>query len=202
MVKYIKRSTWMAKMKNILLVSTRFRVFLTEIPPIILLSVVVRFNDKVDTVFKLYPLIIFLSALILFIPIYFLRGVIINHDELKCIGVFSSHDRAYTGDDKTIVLTCLEKRRIKIELYEKSGSAEVFSWIDKNPNEEINIFRAKARGTERTAKKILQYFGVDNELAEKLIASETSETELEDIFVRSEFTEEGKRISIRLKETE
>lgn len=188
-------------MKSILLISTKFRVYLTEIPPIILLSVVLHFNDRVEGVFKLYPLIVFLSAVIIFIPIYFTRGVVVAYDELRCVGIFSSRDRAFITEDKTIVLTCLKKRRIRVELFEKSSGESAFSWMKSDPNTEINIFRAKVGGTEKTVLKILTYFGAEKQFARTVIENETAETDLGEITLKSELSDDEKKISIHFNET-
>ena len=66
-------------MKGIAFFSSRLWVYLTELPVILLLVVAVRNNDAADNVGKLYPLIILLGAVIVFIAIYFFRGVIISN---------------------------------------------------------------------------------------------------------------------------
>lgn len=189
-------------MKFLIFLSTRLRVFLTEVPPIILLTVAICYNDAVDTPFKLYPLMVVLSALIIFIPIYFLRGVLISYEEVRCVGWFSRREKAIIKEDRTLVLTILKKRRVRIELFGKNDDGESsYAWLANETPVDINLYRSKVNGSLGVAKRILRYFEADDETIEKALQSDDFSAELEKIKVMTEIENESKKIAIYFKET-
>lgn len=189
-------------MKKIFLFSTKLWVYLTEIAPIILLTVSIIYNDEVKTVMKLYPLITVLSALIIFIAVYFFRGVSLSFDELKCIGWFSSRDKATVKKDRAVVISVLKRRRIRIELFGRSDDGEsAYSWQKGEDVGEINLFRAKANGNLKTVKKLLKYFGVPISDTEQIISDEAFSKNYGDVTVSSETVNEEKRFRIYFNET-
>lgn len=189
-------------MKKIFLFSSRLRVYLTEIPPILLLIVSIKFNSGVDTLMKLYPLIISLSALSVFIAVYFFRGIVIGFDEVKCIGPFSSREKAIIAKDKKLVMTVLPKRRIRIELFGSGEDlAESCAWLKGDTSAHINLFRAKANGNEKTVRKILKYFGISEGTLTSLMKNDSFTEELEDVTVSTEILNEAKTVSIEFKKT-
>ena len=189
-------------MKKIFLFSSKLWVFLTEIPPITLLIIAINFNSEVDTLTKLYPLIITLSALIIFIAAYFFRAVVISYDSIKCIGPFSSKDKAIITKDKSLVIAILPNKRIRLELF---GSGEDLAknckWLSGDDLSSINLFRAKANGTESTAKKILKFFDVTKEAFDKLMEKDGYSEEFENVKVCSNTVNEAKTITIEFKTT-
>ena len=149
-------------MKKLLFLSTKPMMFWVEVPPIILLIPTVMFNNSVKTMMKLYPLMIALSALILFFGFYLFRAVVISKKEVKCIGVFSSKEMAKIQSDRTLVITVIKKRRLKLELFGKNDDGEgSYAWLKNEEPCEINLFRANINGSMKTAKKIADFFGGD-----------------------------------------
>ena len=149
-------------MKKLFFLSTRLRIFLIELPPVLLLIPSVIYNGNVDTLMKLYPLIAVLSGLIVFFFLYFFRGVMISFEEVKCIGPFSSKDKEFIKEGRTLTLTQLKRRRISIELSGINTDGELtYAWLKNDEPVEINLFRAKANGSKKQILKILRYFGAD-----------------------------------------
>lgn len=189
-------------MKKIFLFASNPWVYLIEIPPILLLILAIKFNSGVDTLMKLYPLIVLSSALIIFIAVYFFRGVVIGFDELKAIGPFSSRDKAIIAKDKSLVITILPKRRLRIELFgDGSDLAESCKWLQNDTSSNINLFRAKANGGKRCARRILKFFGVSQECFEKLIEKDGYTEDFGDITVSSDTQNEAKTVKIEFKNT-
>ncbi len=188
-------------MKNIFLFSTRLRYFLTEIPPILLLIISIKYNLRVDTVMKLYPLIIVLSGIIIFIGLYFFRGVKINFEEIKCIGPFSSRECSVINEGKTLHISILPKRKIELELYGENDDFETYAWLKNEDSAEINLFRAKALGSSGAIRKILSYFGAENEEIEKALTEDYFSADHEKITLTSEIIDNKKTFKIYFKET-
>ena len=80
-------------MKKISLLSTALPMYLTELPVIYLLYVAIKYNKNVEGPFKLYPLILGLIGIAIFIFIYLFRVVVISYDTIKSIGPFSSKEK-------------------------------------------------------------------------------------------------------------
>ena len=189
-------------MKRVFLLSTKFRFFLLEIPPILLLIPTVKYNNVVKSLMHLYPLMVMLCALIIFIPIYFFCGIIVSNEEVKCIGAFSSKDKATIKKERTLVITVLKKRRLLVELYGKNDDGEnTYPWLRNEKNTEINLFRAKSNGTSRTLCKILKYFGADAADIERLLTSDGFKADYEKTTFASEISTEAKKVKIFFKET-
>ena len=137
-------------------------MFWVMIPPILMLIPVIRFNDGVKTMMKLYPLMIALFGLILFFAVYLFRAVLISKKEIKSIGAFSSKEMAKIEPGRTLVITVPKKRRIKIELFGMNDDTESsYAWLKNDEPSEINLFRATIGGGIKTAQKIVRYFDND-----------------------------------------
>ena len=87
-------------MKKIYLFCTKLRVYLLELPLLLLLAICYHYNDEMDNLFKLYPLMVFLVLLIIFIIIYFFRYLSISFESIENHGLFSNRDRALINKDK------------------------------------------------------------------------------------------------------
>ena len=182
--------------------STRLKVFLTEIPPILLFAMAIIYNDSVNSPFKLYPLMVILCALILFIPVYFLRGVFINYEEVRCVGFFSSKEKAIIKEDRTLVLTLLPKRKVRIELFSKNNDGEAsFAWLTKEEAVWVNVFRARVNGKEGVIKKALRYFEIDEEVITATLEKDNFSVELERVKVMTDIENESKKVTVYFKET-
>ena len=189
-------------MKKLFLFSSRMRIYLTEIPPIVLLIASIYFNDKADTLMRLYPLIITLSALIIFIALYFFRGVVIGFDEVKCIGPYSSKSKAIIAKDKYLLITILPKRRIRIELFgDGHDLAETCVWLKNDTSDNINLFREKANGGVGTVRRILAFFGVPKDTCYKLFEADGYSENFDGVTVSSDTVREAKTIKIYFNDT-
>ncbi len=189
-------------MKFLLFLSTRLKVFLTEIPPIILLMVSIIYNGALDTPFKLYPLMVTLCALIIFIPIYFLRGVFISYEEVRCVGFFSSKEKAIIKEDRMLAFTLLPKRKVRIELFSKNDDGDAsYTWLQNEESVFINVFRARVNGKVGVIKKALRYFEIDEETIASALEKDDFSAELEKVNVMTEIENESKKVIIYFKET-
>lgn len=152
---------------------TRHDVYMTEVPLIFFLVMAIINNNNADHIMKLYPLIIALSGIIIFIPIYFMRWIKISFEEIRCIGHFSGKDHVMISDNNRLSLTVTEDKRTKIELYGNSKDAVVYEWSRNDAPTEINLFRKKALGGIKTVKRILKHFDISETDIENAINNDT-----------------------------
>ena len=189
-------------MKFLFFLSTRLRVFLTEIPPIILLMVAIIYNSAVDSPFKLYPLMVVLCALIFFIPIYFLRGVFISYEEVRCVGFFSSKEKAIIKEGRMLVLTQLSKKKVRIELFSKNNDGEAsYAWLADEESVFVNVFRARVNGKEGVIKRTLRYFEIEEDVIADALEKEDFSVELDKVKVMTDVENESKKVIVYFKET-
>ena len=189
-------------MNFLFFLSTKLKVFLTEIPPILLLMVAIAYNGAVDTTFKLYPLMVILCALILFIPVYFLRGVFISYEEIRCVGFFSSKEKAIIKEDRTLILTPLPKRKVRIELFAKNDDGESsYAWLANEEMFFVNVFRARVNGKSGVVKKTLRYFEIGEDVISEVLENDSFSAELEKVKVMTEVENEEKKVIVYFKET-
>ena len=149
-------------MKSIFLFCSRLWVYLTEIPVIIMLWVTISYNSESEDVLKFYPLIVFLSAAIVFIFVYFFRLISISNDEIRYHGLFSSRDSAFINEGKTLYVEVSRGKRLRVKLLEDAGKEPAFEWMKAEDviHRDICVFRGKAIGGVRTARKIAEFYGV------------------------------------------
>ncbi len=189
-------------MKSIYFFSTKLKIYITELPLVVLLVFAIIYNKHSNGLLKFYPLQVLLILGIIFIFIYFLRFVRLNTDEVRCIGLFSSKDRVALKKDRRLVLSLKKGRRLLVEVF-GIGEAPLLDWV--NPEEysdsEINIFRAKAVGGARSAKKMLKYFDIPQNDFEEILKNESFEKEYEAISLSVTNTEDSKKISLRFTKT-
>jgi hypothetical protein len=197
MVKLIK-ITFGATMKSVYLFCSRLWVYLTEIPVMILLWVTLSYNGESDDVFKFYPLIIFLSAAIIFIFVYFFRVISISCDEIRFHGLFSSKDSALISEGKTLALELSKAKTLKIMLFEDAGKEPAFEWMKAEDviHRDICMFRGRAIGGAGTAKKILRFYGVPEESAKDVTLNGFS---YEDENVKISTLNDGELATIKIK---
>ena len=180
------------------------RVYLTEIPIIILFTITLHYNKYSEELTKFYPLLIFLGLVMLFILVYFFRAISISFEEIRYLGLYSSRDHAEINEGKELILTLLGKKRIKVELFGNDGKPPELSWIKDNENYtpvDIYLFRGKAIGGKRKLKSVLKYFGVDESDIETVFKSESFSGEYEYVSLNSEINEEKTVIKLKIKET-
>ena len=189
-------------MKKLFFLSTKLRLFWVEIPPILTLIPAIIYNGSVNTLIKLYPLIVALSVLILFFALYLFKGVLISNEEIRSISLFSSRDKAVIKEDRALVITLLKKGRIRLELFGKNDDGEAsYAWLRNDTPAEINLFRAKINGSEKRAKKILRFFRTDKDKINEIIENENTEFSSDDISVSSRSVDGLREIRIYFKKT-
>ncbi len=155
-------------MKSVYLFCTKLWVYLTELPVLILLAVAISLNGKSEETLKFYPLIIFLILAAIFIFIYFFRMISLSTDEIKVIGLFSSKDSAFIKANETLEVSLHRFGNIRFVLFGDAAETPAFEWMKAEDvaHREICLFRGRALGRKNTAKKILDYFALENEKLE------------------------------------
>ena len=189
-------------MKKAYIFCTKWWLYLTEIPPILILTLCIIYNNKVDTPQKLYPLIAFCSLVIIFIFLYFFRIIVISTEEIRTVGLFSSKDSAIIEKDRILVFTLLQKNKMKIELEGKT-SAPGFSWIKGGEYEEcyINIYRERAVGGKIAVSRVLNAIGVNHQEVSNFFEAKSLEKKYENITVTSYVNNEDRIIKIYFAKT-
>ena len=189
-------------MKNIYLFCTKLWVYSIELPVILIFWLAVSLNEYSDLAVKFYPLIITSSLLIIFIMVYFFRFISINNDEIRSHGIFSSKDSALIAENKTLVISLHPKHNIKLALYTDPEEEPEFKWMkaENIAHREICVFRGRAVGGKKSAKRILKYFTFpEDEIAN--IFTEGYVFENDAIKVTSSASNEVFNISIKFKIT-
>ena len=189
-------------MKKTHIFCTRLWFYLSEIPPIALLVISIIYNNDSKGILKLFPLIIFSAAAIVFIFLYFFRMIIISFEEIKCIGAFSSKDSAIINKGKTLILTVDKKNKMIIRLH-GDGGIPGFNWAQGNDyhHTEIDLFREKAVGGLRSIRKVLEYFEVPKNDVCTFIETNNLEVEYKDYIVSRSTDEDCITVSIKFKNT-
>ncbi|MBQ9071188.1 MAG: hypothetical protein IJY23_07585 [Clostridia bacterium] len=189
-------------MKSIYFFCTKPWVYLTELPVLFMLWVAMIFNGQSEEVFKFYPLIIVLSAAVIFIFVYFFRVISISIDEIRYHGLFSSRDSAFIDENKTLLISLKPRLRLGLELYGDAGDVPAFDWMKAEDvkHRDICLFRGKAIGGKRSAARILNFFSVPKE---EIVKATNDGFFYEDdaLLVKSERKNEVFQISIQFKTT-
>ena len=190
-------------MKSIFLFSTKLHCYWTEIPIILLMTLTVHYNENSQALLKLYPLIVFCAVAMVFVMLYFFRGIQISYDEIKHIGLFSARDTAIINEGKTIILDLLKGGRLNVTLFGNDGVTAGLDWLkSEGTPTDIALFKGKAIGGKHTVGRVLEYFNVESDAIEKLIQDKDDVTaEYEICTVSSETVDGNKRISIRINKT-
>ena len=191
-------------MKRKYLFCTRLRVYLIELPIIILFMITLHYNQYSDELFKFYPLLIFLGLSMIFIIVYFFRAISISFEEIRALGLYSSRDHAEINEGKELILTLCAKRKVKVELFGNDGKPPELSWIKEDENYapvDIYLFRGSAIAGKRKIKSLIGYFGVDSIDVDRILSDDSFEGDYEYVSLRSEKKEEETVIRIRMKET-
>ena len=152
---------------------------------------------------KLYPLIIFSIACIIFTFIYMFRAIEISYSEIKYIGRFSSHDSATIIAGRTLVLDILEKGKLGIKLYGKEGYNPDIKWLQSDDDDASDIctFRGKSYRNEADACKILTYFGVDENDFTTILDTDGFVKSYENVTVSTLTENEHRQIRIYMDKT-
>ena len=190
-------------MKKIILFSTRWTMYLTEVPVLILLYFAIRYNSEVDLLVKLYPLIIALIGGAIYIFIYLFRLVEISYDMIKSTGPYSSREKALITEDKTLVITMMKRKKLKLELFGHDETPPMLDWaIDKDyANIEVNLFRDRAIGGQGTVRRILKYFDIGDEDITAVLNNESHKASYKSLELSSEKRNDIREIKIKFTET-
>ena len=189
-------------MKKTYLFCTKPWFYLCEIPPIILLIVSILYNNDSEGLVKLFPLIIFSCAAIIFIFLYFFRLIIISFEEIKCVGTFSSKDSAIINKGKALIFTLKGRNKMTVRLYGNSGTPG-FDWAkgeDYQPLD-IDLFREKAIGNLRSVKRILSYFEVPDKDINLFVSEKEYKKEFENYTVTKATEENTVTVTIKFTNT-
>ena len=190
-------------MKPIYIFATRLRAFWVLLPMVVTLYASIIFNNDSDLAMKLYPLIIFSSACIIFTFIYLFRAIEISYSEIRYIGQFSSRDSAEIIAGRTLTLELMKGGKVAIRLYGKEGYNPDIKWLESDDSEDsdICVFRGKAYVGRIAVKKILSYFGVEDKDIVTFIDYNTDEKSYEAVTVSSCLENDNRLIKIRIDKT-
>ena len=191
-------------MKKKYLFCTRLRVYLIELPVIVLFAITLHYNKYSEELAKFYPLLIFLAAAMIFIFVYFFRAISISFEEIRYHGLYSSRDHAEINEGKELILTLQEKRRIRIELFGNDGKPPELSWVKDDQSYtpvDIYLFRGKAIGGKRSIKSLLRYFGVSESDVESVLSEKNFSGDYAYVSLKSEKLEEKTVIRLKMKQT-
>ena len=190
-------------MKSIFLFSTRLRVYWVEIPIILLMTVTLHYNTHSEALFGLYPLIVFCALAMVFVLIYFFRGIQISMDEIRYVGLFSSRDKAMINEGKTLIIDIMRGGRLNITLFGNDGVTAGLDWLkgDGTPRD-IDLFRGKAIGGRLAARRVLEFFSVESDAIEALIKDEDEvRFDYELVTASAEMIDGHRRINLRINKT-
>ncbi len=190
-------------MKKISIFCTGPLMYLTELPVLYLLYLSIKHNGGVETPFKLYPLIIALIGLAVFMFVYLYRVISISYDTVKITGHYSSKDKAVINEGKTLVLTLLPKSKIKVELFGCDEPLPELDWAknEERENIEINLFRERAFGGEGSVRRVLRFFEISDDDIEAALKNETFDKSYNTIDLSAGIENECKQIRIKFNET-
>ena len=192
-------------MKKLFLFSTKLYYFWTVLPLALLLFISIYFNGSAEGVFKLYPLIVLSSAGIIFILVYFFRGIIFSYDDARCVGLFSKKEHARYEKDYTLQITPLKKGRLLIEVFGFPKDGYIgYDWYSSDDVAEINLLRARTNGTQRTVRRILAYYGIEESDINSAVKEDGFKTETKDVILITTKNNETelRTISLVFKELE
>ncbi len=190
-------------MKKITLFGTGVLMYLTELPLIVLLIICIKYNSGVETLFKLYPLILALIGGIIFIFIYLFRIINISHDMICAKGRYSSREKALITKDKTLIITIFNRGKLKIELFGYDEKPPMLDWaIDKDyQNIEVNLFRDRAVGGASSVRRVLKFFDVPEEDISTALESDNFTKSYKSLELSAERKNEIREIKIKFTET-
>ena len=190
-------------MKPIYIFATRLRAFWVLLPMVAILYLSVMFNNDSKMLMKLYPLIIFSSACIVFTFIFLFRAIEISYSEIRYIGRFSSRDSAEITEGRTLVLELVKGGKIAIRLYGKEGYNPDIKWLEADDSDaaDICVFRGKAYLGAIAAKKILSYYGVLDDDIEAFILEDRNPKSYDAVTVSSYTENENRHIKIKFDKT-
>ncbi len=185
--------------KFTLLTHTRAVLWLNLIPPAALTALAIIFNDSVETFPKLYPLIIVMAAITVFIAVFLLRVLYVSTEDVRMIGPFSSRDRALIKKNTEIRLTLQKKGRVKFEFLGEDKGAPVFDWMKtEGQTQGVCIMRETVYGGERAVRRALKIFGIANEAADNLLTKDGYSITVDGVDATSAHSEEERTVTLKI----
>lgn len=190
-------------MKKLVLSSTGWYMYLTEIPILLILFIAIKYNPQVDIALRLYPLIFALIGGAIFIVVYLFRLVEISYDMIKAIGLYSSREKALITEGKTLVITLSKRKKLKLELFGYDEEPPMLDWaLDEDyTNIEVNLFRDRVTGGARQARRILKYFDISDSDINRALECESHKASYESIDLFAEKKEDIREIKIKFTKT-
>ena len=178
-------------------------MFLTELPLIALLAAAIYYNNLAEGFIKFYPLIAVLILGMIFIVVYLFRYVSISVEEVRSGGLFSSRDRATINAGKTLILTRMPRKRMRVELFGNDGVAPMLDWAQGDGHEIMDIFlyREKAIGGVKTAARVLEFFEIPDEDIDEAVFTDGFSKEYEAVSVSTAVCEGKTEIRIKFTKT-
>ena len=189
-------------MKSVILFSTKWLMYLTELPIALLLAAAICFNGGAPSPLKLYPLILACIGGMVFIFIYLLRAIIINNEKIRSFGPYSSKESAVINKGKTLVFTTRPHTKLKIELF-GYDETPAFDWIDRVEREAqyTNLYRDFAVGNSRTVGRVLSHFGLSRDDINRAISEPELSLEYPAFTLKKSVSDEGERFSLEFTKT-
>ena len=182
---------------------TKPQMFLSEIPVILLAVLAISLNDSVETVPKLYPLIVLSILFALFIFIYFFRIIIISEENVRTLGVFSSHDNVILNQGKTLILTRKPHGNMGVAVFGNDGTPPALDWAKNEEHELLDIFlyRERAVGSDGDIRRVLNYFSVPSDDVDALFKTNSFNKEYECFILSAEKSEDNLEVKIKFTTT-
>ena len=190
-------------MKSVFLLKMRPWVYLTEIPLMILLVISWNTSELVGGLVGLWPLIIFLMGMIIFLSVYFFRLVEISWEEIRDIGRFTRGDYATIYEGKSLHIKLLSHGRIKLTLTGFDIEYAGFDWMKSDDGEphEVAMYRGNAYGGERGVRSLLSYFGVSESDFVEILGDGSFMSDYEHVSVTAANEDDGRLITVRINHT-
>lgn len=189
-------------MKKVFLYSWKVGFFIIEFFLISFLSLII-FVDSTAKERLLIPLSCLVSLLVIFVAVYFFKGISISYSKVNCVGIFSTRYSAILKDERTLTFTLLGFKIMRVEVfgYNTDGDAS-YPWLKEDAPTVINLFRADTTGNKKTVKKLLTYFEADESAIDAILANDECTVECEKITVSSSKNALDQNVySIYFKET-
>ena len=190
-------------MKSIFLFRTKLMMYWVLLPLLILLGAACYYNQFADNFLKLYPIITVTVGGIIFIVIYFFRGIKISYDEIRDVGLFSGRDSAMINEGKTLILKRVKHGRVEITLFGNDGVTADLDWL-KSTGEaprDISLFRGKAIGGLKAIRRIMSFFDVPKDDIELALKNDGFSCNYDLVSVNCEEIDECAVINIRINKT-
>ena len=187
--------------KFTLLSHTRARTFLNLLPSLAIMTLAIIFNRYADGPVKLWPLIIFMGGITVFLALFLLRVLYLSVEEMRMFGPFTSRDRAVIKKDTSIVMTVREDGKVKIELMDDKGGAPVFDWMKESATADVCLMRETVWGGIGAIERVLKFYGVENEEIERLISEKSYEKTLDSFIISCKRGEDTREVKISFTAT-